>query len=209
MLTGDAAPEQLSEDPGVNKSWMYAGLAVAAGVSAVGLVKLLSGPRIVPGKSRVFLLGDSLAVGLTTPLRALSAEASVPFEALAKEGTRIDQWAQNATLYQRLQAFAPTLILVSLGTNDEYMGAGAPERQDPYLQALLKNLRAIAPDVAWIGPPKLPRASSGITALIRSRVPNSNYFPSENLEISRGPDGLHPTARGYAAWAGSIWRWLS
>lgn len=194
----------------MSKTWIYAGLAVAAGVSAVGLVKLLSGPRVKPGRSRVFLVGDSLAVGLAPHLKALSAEAKIPFEALAKEGTRIDQWAGSQVLRDKLQAFAPTLILVSLGTNDEYLGEGGAQRQAPYLQTLLQNLRAASPEVAWIGPPRLPKASSnGVVALIRSKVPDTHYFPSENLDITRGPDGLHPTARGYAAWAGSIWRWLS
>lgn len=194
----------------MNKAWIYAGLAaVAAGVGAVGLVKAFSGPRIRPGRSRIFLVGDSLAVGLAPHLKALSAESRIAFDYLAKEGTRIDQWAQSQVLQERLKAFQPTVILVSLGTNDEYMPEGAPARQAPFLQTLLTHVRAAAPEVAWIGPPSLPKRTNGMVALIRSRVPDSHYFPSDKLEIVRGPDALHPTARGYAAWAGAIWRWLS
>jgi len=193
----------------VNKSWIYAGLAVAAaGVSAVGLVKVLSGPRLRAGRTRLFLVGDSLAVGLAPHFKALAAESNIAFDSLAKEGTRIDQWANSQVLADRLRTFQPSLILVSLGTNDEYLSDGAPARQAPFLQTLLKNLRAVAPEV-WIGPPTLPKETNGIVALIRSSVPDSHYFPSENLDIARGPDSLHPTARGYAAWAGSVWRWLS
>ncbi len=39
--------------------------------------------------------------------------------------------------------------------------------------------------------------------------PRYFYFHSEKLEMPRGPDNLHPTARGYAGWAGAIWHWLS
>ena len=193
----------------MNKTWIYAGLAVAAGVSAVGLVKVFSGPRIRPGRSRVFLVGDSLAVGIAPHLKALSAESRIAFDYVAKEGTRIDQWANSQVLQEKLKLFQPTLVLVSLGTNDEYLSEGAPARQAPYLQTLLANLGAAAPEIAWIGPPTLPKRTNGMVALIRSRVPDSHYFASENLEIVRGPDALHPTARGYATWAGSIWRWLS
>lgn len=193
----------------MNKAWIYAGLAVGAGTAAVGLVKLLSGPRLHPGRSRLLLVGDSLAVGLAPHLKALSAEAGIAFDSLAKEGTRIDQWANSQKLQEKLRSFQPTLVLVSLGTNDEYLSAGAPERQAPYLQALLRNIRALAPEVAWIGPPTLPKATNGVVEMIRSGVPDSHYYPSENLDIARGPDAIHPTARGYAAWAGSLWRWLS
>jgi len=46
----------------------------------------------------------------------------------------------------------------------------------------------------------------GEAAALRSRF---RYFPSQRLTIPRGADQLHPTARGYAAWAGAIWQWLS
>ena len=192
------------------KTWIYAGLGIAAGMGAVGLVKLLSGPRVVKGKSRVFLLGDSLAVGLRPHLQVLASEARVAFDALAKEGTRIDQWAQSTALNESLQQFQPTLILVSLGTNDEYLASSAAGRQKPYLETLLRKLNSTGADVAWIGPPKLPKANSnGVVPLIRSTVKESHYFPSDTLTIPRGPDSLHPTARGYASWAGALWRWLS
>lgn len=191
-----------------SKAWIYAGLGLAAGVSAVGLVRVLTAPRIRPGRSRLFVVGDSMAVGLTPHLKALSQESKVAIESLAKQGTRIDQWAHSKVLQDKLTKFQPTLILVVLGTNDEYLGQGAAERQAPYLKDLLKNLERTGADVVWVGPPALSR-SSGIAELVRSQVPDSRYFPSETLQIPRGPDQLHPTARGYAGWAGAIWRWLS
>ena len=44
---------------------------------------------------------------------------------------------------------------------------------------------------------------------LQQGVPATDYFHSEKLEIPRGPDGIHSTPRGYAGWAGAIWRWLS
>lgn len=191
-----------------SKAWIYAGLGLAAGVSAVGLVRVLTAPRIRPGRTRLFVVGDSMAVGLRPHLAALSQESKIALESLAKEGTRIDQWAHSKVLQDKLTKFQPTLVLVVLGTNDEYLGTGARERQAPYLKDLLANLERTGADVVWVGPPALAR-SSGIRELIRSQVPDSRYFPSDTLQIPRGPDQLHPTARGYAGWAGAIWRWLS
>lgn len=188
---------------------MYAGLGVVAGV---GLLRALwpARPRVVSGQTRLLLVGDSLAVGLGPPLRALSKDQSVAFEQLAKESTRIDQWAGSQKLTEKLQVFKPTLVLVSLGTNDEYMTGDAAKRQAPFLEQLLQKLGAAGAEVGWIGPPQLPKpASNGITALLQARIQASHYFHSEALQIPRGPDRLHPTLKGYAGWAGMIWQWLS
>lgn len=185
---------------------VYAGLAVGAGAAAIALVS--GPPKIRPGM-RVFLLGDSLAVGLGRPMSLLARDGKVGFDSMAKEGTRIDQWAKNEALFQKLTAFRPDLILVSLGTNDEYLQLDAGARQAAPLSELLTRLRAKAP-VVWIGPPTLPKqGTNGATALIRRNVPSSHYFPSQNLTIPRSPDKLHPTAGGYAGWAGAIWKWLT
>jgi lysophospholipase L1-like esterase len=128
---------------------------------------------------------------------------------MATEGTRIDQWAKNEILFQKLAAFRPDLILVSLGTNDEYMNLDAGARQAESLKMLLMRLRKQAP-VVWIGPPKLPKTgTNGAIPLILRNVPSSHYYPSQGLTIPRGPDKLHPTTVGYAGWAGAIWKWIT
>jgi lysophospholipase L1-like esterase len=186
----------------VDRRWVYAGLAAALGV---GLVRAIRAPKVHAG-TRLLLIGDSLAVGLAPQLKALAAEQKVPFLGTATVSTRIDQWAQSAALQQTLSAFRPTLVLVSLGTNDEYLTGNAVQRQSPYLDQLLQRLAPA--EVVWIGPPTLPKPSNGIVAFLQSKIPASQYFPSQTLQIPRAPDRIHPTAKGYAAWAGALWQWL-
>lgn len=192
---------------------VYAGILTFGGVAAASV--LFGGPpKIKPGM-RIFLLGDSLAVGLTRPLATIAAEQKVGFEAMAKEGTRMDQWATNPALFEAIQRFKPNLILVSLGTNDEYMKLDAHERQAPHIRTLLDKLRAAAP-VVWIGPPQLPSTgnyawskSNGALQLIHENIPPSHYFPSHELIIPRAPDQLHPNVKGAAGWAGEIWKFIT
>jgi len=187
--------------------WIYLGLGLVAGI---GLAQLLKGPKIMPGQSRILLVGDSLAVGLGPFLKQLAKERNVAFEVLAKEGTRLDQWATSQMLRTKLAEFQPTLVLVSLGTNDEYLtGKDVVPKQTAAFDTLLGALMTVHPEaVVWIGPPTLPKPkSNGITAMLQAKT--DHYFPSESLTIPRGPDQLHPTARGYAGWAGAIWQWLS
>jgi lysophospholipase L1-like esterase len=187
-------------------------LLIYAGVLAVGVgtasVALAGPPKLHPGK-RVFLLGDSLAVGLSRPLSALAKDNRVAFESMAIQGTRLDQWANNPKLFAAIQKFKPDVILVSLGTNDEYMKLDGGVKQAPHLHTLLAKLKQFAP-VAWIGPPKLPKTgTNGVVPLIMKNVPSSHYFPSHELEIPRAPDKLHPTTAGYAGWAAKIWSWIT
>ena len=190
------------------RQWIYVGLGLAAGY---GLVRTIWRPRLRPGESRLLLVGDSLAVGMAPYFRELASASRISFTSLAVVGTRIDQWSDNPTLRDTLASFRPTIVLVSLGTNDEYLtGADAVTRQRAALDRLLKLVGTAAPkDIIWIGPPTLPKRSNGIVAMLQDAIPSSDYFPSQALTLPRGPDGIHPTARGYAGWAGTIWQWLS
>jgi lysophospholipase L1-like esterase len=194
-----------------NRLLVYASLLTVGGVAAVSL---FGTPKIKSGQ-KLFLLGDSLAVGLSTPLAQIAKDHKVTFKSMAAAGTRIDQWASNAALYQELQTFQPDLILVSLGTNDEYLRLDAHAQQAPHLKKLLSQLRSKAP-VVWIGPPKLPATggyawagTNGSIPLIRENVPSSHYFPSHTLDLPRSPDQLHPSVRGSAGWAGKIWEFIT
>jgi lysophospholipase L1-like esterase len=191
-----------------NRRWIYVGLGLAAGY---GLVRIIWAPRIKPGETRLLVIGDSLAVGLAPYLRDMAGRERIAFASLAKVGTRIDQWADSASLRELLAKFRPTVVLVSLGTNDEYLtGADAVERQRAAMRRLVALLMTVTPQhIIWIGPPTLPKATNGIVPMLKAEIPSRDYFPSDQLAIPRGPDGIHPTARGYAGWAGAIWQWLA
>lgn len=206
-----------------NRAWIYAGIA-AATATAVGLVEMLGAPTLRPG-DRILLIGDSLAVGLGTPLGALARDAGLAFQTLATVGTRIDQWGSPGTygdaLSAALASFQPTVVLISLGTNDAYMrpspGEDIGQRQAPFLDALLSRIESARPRaVVWIAPPTLPPAAVSlppVRALIQSERahlrPRVAIFPSQRLTLPRGPDGIHPVASGYAGWAGALWQWLT
>ncbi len=190
-----------------SRRWLYAGLALATGY---GLTRLVEGPRIKPGKTRLLVVGDSLAVGLSPYLGALASPRKVAFDSLAAVGTRIDQWAHSATLRDKLRSFSPTLVLVSLGTNDAYMmGTDIVSKQRAELRTLLAMIRDSGADYVWIGPPALPAPKTpAMLTMLLSEIPSLHYYHSETLSLPRGPDGLHPTIKGYAGWAGALWAHL-
>lgn len=190
----------------LNRRWLLGGLLTVGGVGLVA--SAFASPRLQED-TRLLLIGDSFAAGLGPHIKSLAREEGIDYLGKGIVGSRIDQWAtgtHQAWLTQTLRSYSPTLVLVSLGTNDEY--GGCTDGRERWIRALVGELEESGAQVAWIGMPTLPREE---TCHIRQSAASAaeHYFQSDHLKIPRGPDQLHPTAAGYAGWAGSIWRWLS
>lgn len=192
----------------IDRTWLYAGLIVAAGISISSILK--AGPRVKKG-DRVLLFGDSLAVGLSPPLADLTKSGGVGFKGIGKVGSTVRDWSGQTKLAADLRAALaerPTVVLCSLGTNDEALSPEAARAEVPLIDTLIALVRDSGAELGWIGPPRLQK-TNGFSAIIQAKVPQNRYFHSETYEIPRSSDGLHPTVLGYAGWAGVIWRWIS
>lgn len=196
------------------KAWIYGGLLVGAGVGVAYLVGQ-SKPLIKPG-DRILLVGDSLSVGLAPPLRATAADEHYSVQHVGKVGTTMLYWVSASELTNALQVFKPTVVLVSLGTNDEAAKRFQPslptsdalKRAGANIPRLLQKLRASGATVLWVGPPGNTFQSPELRAAIKAQVGADKYFPSERYLLQKQPDGIHPTVKGYAQWTCLLWRWL-
>jgi len=192
----------------VDKRWILGGLLVGAGI---GVARLVTSHPKVGGDTKILFFGDSLAQGVGPHLKGLATEERVPYLGAGRQGSRIDQWVHSDWLANAVEVYEPTLVLISLGTNDAY-SALSPEAVAESQRELLSKLPADA-DVVWVGVPALPETYSGrhpnveVLGAIEKGAPH--YYPSHELDIPRGPDHLHMTAAGYAGWAGALWEWLT
>ena len=168
------------------KAWLLAGLVIAAGV---GLTAAMSKRPTISAGDRVMVMGDSLGVGLTTPIRSLAVGEGVDFWGTACGGTAVFQitnpkfagaygppCAQTSattstpnttnnggTLVKAaLSNFKPTLVMVSFGTNEAFGQVDAATIVQS-VNDLIALLRAAGARVVWIGPPKLPQTYAGNT----------------------------------------------
>jgi len=200
----------------VDKRWILGGVLVAGGV---GLVRAFSSRPRFDNDSRVLLIGDSLAVGMDRYFRDLAEEAELPYLSGAIGGTRTDQWANSNWLRRKLEEFSPSHVLISLGTNDAYTPKSSEDTlaDAQEINDLIENVGATP---IWIGAPLLPRTvpcPSCPKGTLDIRVENLEvirdaapyFYDSTDIDIPRSPDGIHPTAIGYAGWAGDIWHWLT
>lgn len=179
------------------RAWIWGGLNLAPGRGLVAAVPKTA-PGLVPrrrvvAERRVLVLGGTLALGLVVPLKQLAHEAHVVLKTRAVTGALATDM-RNVVMTE-VAAARPDLVLVVLEPGDV-----APERSAALAQ-LVKALHASSVEVVWVAPP-----SDGSKRAVRPQ--RSDMFPSDALQLPRGPDGRSPTAIGYAGWAGAIWRWL-
>lgn len=200
------------------RAWILAGLALAAG--AIMAASLLRRRLKLPEDARILMFGDSMAQGLDPHLAALAKEAGIPFKAVYKVGTRIDQWP-TAELDAAFESFNPNFVIIVLGTNDFY-SQKSHEQIAADAEKLLEWLEkksdptcyGLGPAVLWVSPPLLQIFDAPYPELEAETdqyegCGGSQYFNSAILDLRMGADHIHPTAAGFASWAGAIWQAIS
>jgi len=169
-------------------------------------------PRACPSSSRVLLIGDSLvgdapSNGLQYRMAQLAAACGTPFRAKGVVGSHVTQWESDGWLLPQLEAAQPTVVLLSMGTND--FKRTDPANVQSGVHNLAAKVRAHGARLLWIDPPYMPiNDAIGVRAMWKAEV-GSDWFNSELLTIPRGGDGIHPTVAGYKQFAEAIWPWMA
>lgn len=191
----------------MDRSWVLGGVLQ----NNLGATRAVSyRPKLTP-ESSVLLIGDSFANGMRPHFQAIASDSRLPFLGAAVTNSTIEQWASSNWLRDKLDSFAPSHVLIVLGTVDAYSDRPVSliERDAEALNDVVHEYQA---HPIWIGTPPLPTTYATlplnveVTAALEELAPF--YFDS-TLDIPRGPDQLHPNVSGYAGWAGMVWQWLS
>ena len=113
----------------------------------------------------------------------------------------------------------PTVVLVSLGSNDACIGIRVVANEPPYLARMLKRLSKYK--VVWLGPLKigapegcgqrdcLSRAIPGLEAFYQMVSPLVPYLDARSIEVPTWNDLLHPNAVAQVTWANWVWEGLT
>lgn len=177
------------------RSWLYGGLAHPSGVVLVrpkGPVR-----KRLPPKSTLLLVGDSYAWGLAPFVGQLCSDTGVRFE---KDlfAAPIEKWAETGRLRNKVVKLKPHMVMVSM------LSSKAPQQLLPSLEQLAADARCTGATFVWIRPPQRELAAALRPLLDQAKIPS---FHSEVLELPHA-GGAQPTVRGYAGWAGALWRWI-
>lgn len=166
-----------------------------------------SGPLITPG-SKTLLIGDSLGVGLGPQFKKLAKAAGYVPTVHAVGGSTTLQWL--SWIKRDLKVHKPSLVIVSLGTNDSALHIEEIRKNSSVYAHLVSEIEAIGAMTVWIGPPKLHRRLSHadeVRDIIKNAI-ESPYYESQKLDFPQTADMIHSTQRGYEIWMSSAWEWM-
>lgn len=201
---------------------------VAAATSTKQVETQGNTPEATPGKQvtiprgqRVLLIGDSLAVGLKDPVKKLVEESGSTFDTVAKGGVKIAAFTKGTLAVELDDALTkhPQLVLIVLGTNDEYENSGYAPKAQKYSQELVSKIKSAGAKVLWIGPPTLGQSCwktkngdmschepTGEVTPLLAQTHASHYFDSRPLDLKR-PDNVHPTRKEMIRWTNAVFSW--
>lgn len=153
---------------------------------------------------RILLIGDSHAEGFGPLMQRTAERAGYEWTTVAVRGSRVVHWP--AVLRNLLARTRPSLVIVSLGTNDAAVGdASNIDRRIAEVQAAANNADAV---LVWVSPPTLP-IRYPVRHVVHAAVMASPLaFDSTKIVIARQNDGIHATPEGYAFWGASVWTWM-
>lgn len=167
-------------------------------------------PVRVPIKtgSTILLLGDSLSLGLSSEFVSIVHLSGYVPAVHGITGSRADQWLTR--IKKDLDSYCPSLVLVSLGTNDIAAGIEWVKQHSAVYHELVKLINDSGARIVWIGPPKLDEKklpnSDEVRDIIRAASPI--YFESQNIVIDQASDGVHSSPAGYKKWMDAAWSWM-
>jgi lysophospholipase L1-like esterase len=158
--------------------------------------------------STVLLLGDSLSLGLSSEFVSIVHLSGYVPAVHGITGSRADQWLTK--IKKDLESYCPSLVLVSLGTNDVAAGIEWVKQHSAVYHELVKLINDSGARIVWIGPPKLDEKklpnSDEVRDIIRAASPS--YFESQNIIIDQASDGVHSSPAGYKKWMDAAWSWM-
>lgn len=160
---------------------------------------------------RVLLIGDSLSHGLGPAMEPHAARCGTAFFHHGVVGSHVTEWAHDSWLVPQLERAKPTTVMVSLGGND--FRRFDPERVSDGIDRLVGKIRASGARLLWISPPTMPFPDRvGARAMWQQALGTTvggDWYPTEQLDIPRQEDRVHPTIAGYQDLAETLWTWMS
>lgn len=161
--------------------------------------------------ARIFILGDSHSVLLGPAIvRAMSSSDWALAGQISRVGWSTARYSHDSTWLPEIAAARPDVVIVILGTNDAAQGQQAYAGQ---LKSVVDSIKsASVPAIVWVGPPTVTNAAvdargDRIAPWQGSFLPQMGVKWIDSRQMTNGgqaPDGIHFTAAGYRAWAGSL-----
>ena len=153
---------------------------------------------------RILFFGDSMVEGLLRRMNGYAFANGHQVTNVVWYGSTTELWAQTDTLRYFREKVKPTFIMISIGSNEQFIKDVA--NRETSIRHILRQL-GTRPYI-WIGVPAW-RTDTGINDLTQQIVGKRRYFDSRGLTLQRGSDHRHPTFGAASLWMDSIACWMA
>jgi hypothetical protein len=151
-------------------------------------------------KRKVILIGDSLGQGLSWGFEKYADDYNIHFKSFAKQSTTTKDWYHEANLEEEIKNFNPDIILISLGAN-EFSGNNIISKLN--IMKLKHKINQYCTKLIWILPP-IEKAKE-YNNIVKEIFTDKMVFDSNQIELPRGKDKVHPTRNGFFQWTNIIY----
>ena len=159
----------------------------------------------VDSTPQIFLLiGDSMTLNLAYRLNDYAEKNGHKAYSVNWDSSNTSKWAKSDRLDEFIKEKQPTIVLVSLGSNELFVRQ--PDALKPNIQKILNKI-GDRPFI-WIGPPNWKK-DEGLNDMLEAFLPAGTFFRTEGMELDRKGDHIHPTRAAAALWMDSIMSWQS
>ncbi|MCH5240703.1 MAG: SGNH/GDSL hydrolase family protein [Muribaculaceae bacterium] len=152
----------------------------------------------------LLIFGDSMTHNLSMSVAKYGSKNNYKVTGVTWESSSIPGWLHSGKIKEYIKMSNPDFIIISLGSNE--MELKYFDRRVPDIKKIVEELDSIP--FVWVGPP-LWKEDRGVYSMLEAGLPNGRLFRTENIEIPRGPDHVHPTRKGADIWADTLMRWIA
>ena len=153
----------------------------------------------------VLVFGDSMTHHLAMSIAKYGSKNHYKVTGVTWESSSIPGWSGSSKIKKYIEMVQPDFVIISLGSNE--MELKHFERRIPDVEKIVEQLDSMP--FVWVGPP-LWKEDKGVYSMLEKALPKGHLFKiGTDVEISRGPDHVHPTRKGADVWADTLMRWIS
>jgi len=163
---------------------------------------------LIPSGKRVLIVGDSLGMGFGPHLEKILRGNNYEAYLHAILGSTTKRWI--SLIAHDLTKYKPSLVVVSLGTNDSVANQEWLERNKEVYLKFVESVEASGAKLVWVGPPEFKKKLLFRSSIVRQYISEVAplFYDTRAIDVPLSEDGIHSTPAGYKFWADSIWGWM-
>ena len=151
----------------------------------------------------ILIFGDSMTILVANRLAQYGAKNGYKVTSVTWDSSSSVTWSQCDTLDNYIRRANPDLIMIVLGSNELFLRDYNVRK--PNIQQMLAKMGNIP--YLWISPPNW-KEDKGYNEFMTSVLAPGTFYNSNDLDLPRQKDHIHPTTKGGETWTDSIMKWV-